>query len=123
MKHAIDQAADRCPETVEQTVRLICNSLEYGLDVIWRAGYHLQDVGSRRLPFQAFLRLVEQPCILDCDHRLVGKGFDQLDMLRTKCPRLLPRDIDHPDNTTRRLHWRQQNAAVAARSRDVPDTV
>ena len=30
------------------------------------------------------LHLLEQPDVVDCDHRLVGEGIDQLDLLRRK---------------------------------------
>src|SRR5262249_3835629 len=49
------------------------NRLEHGLDVCRRAADHAQDLTRRRLLLQGFLCLVEQPHILDCDHRLGGE--------------------------------------------------
>jgi hypothetical protein len=54
--------------------------LEHRLHVVGRRGYHLENVGSCRLAFQRLLRLVEQPRVLDCDDRLVGKRFNQVDL-------------------------------------------
>ena len=41
----------------------------------------LQDLGGRGLLLERFLRLVEQAHVLDRDHRLVGEGLEQLDLL------------------------------------------
>ena len=35
---------------------------------------------------RARLHLVEQSHVLDCDHRLVGEGLDQLDLLGSERP-------------------------------------
>ncbi len=43
------------------------------------------------------LKLVEQSGILDCDHRLVGKGRDQLDLLVVKRAHSGPAHQDHTD--------------------------
>ena len=40
-----------------------------------------QDLGGGGLPLQRLLRLVEQPRVLDRDHRLVGEGLEQRDLL------------------------------------------
>ena len=40
---------------------------------------------ARELP-RARLHLVEQPHVLDRDHRLVGEGFEQLDLLLGEWP-------------------------------------
>ena len=64
--------------------------VENRLQVEGRAADRLEHVGRRRLLLQrlaqfsrARLHLVEQADILDGDHRLVGEGLDQLDLLRT----------------------------------------
>jgi hypothetical protein len=53
-----------------------------------RAGDNLEHLRSRGLLLQglgelarAHLHLVEQPHVFDRDHRLVGEGLDQLDLL------------------------------------------
>jgi hypothetical protein len=55
--------------------------LEYGLQLAGRAADDLQDLGCRRPLLQRFKKLararllgLEQPHVLDRDHRLVGKG-------------------------------------------------
>ena len=52
-----------------------------GCDVIGRTGDDLQDFRGRGLPLQRLPGLVEQPRVLDCDHRLVGEGRQQIDLL------------------------------------------
>ena len=48
---------------------------------------HLQDLGRRRLPLQRLLGLVEHPRVLDRDHRLVGEGLEQRELLVGERPR------------------------------------
>ena len=62
--------------------------LEHGHQVAGRAGDDLEHLGGRGLLLErlgqlagARLHLVEQPHVLDRDHRLVGEGGDQLDLL------------------------------------------
>ena len=45
---------------------------------------------------RARLHLVEQPHVLDRDHRLVGEGRDQLDLLVGERPHLLRSDTNTP---------------------------
>src|SRR5215470_15269332 len=70
------------------------HGLEHRLQLAGRAGDHLQDLGAGRLLLErlgelarACLHLVEQAHVLDRDHRLVGEGLEQLDLLRTEGPR------------------------------------
>ena len=75
-------------------------SAEHSLAAVWtmvsstgcnssrRPADHVEDFTGRGLVFErlaelagARLHLVEQPHILDRDHRLVGEGRDQLDLL------------------------------------------
>src|SRR5215468_1689422 len=65
---------------------------QYGLE-IKRGVYRLGDLAERpqlldglRELARARLHLVEQPYVLDRDHRLVGEGLDQLDLLIGKGP-------------------------------------
>src|SRR6516164_3869633 len=62
------------------------------------------------------LHLLEQLDILDGDHRLVGEGLQQLDMLGRECPGFLARDRDDPGRTRVAVHRHKQQAAKAARS-------
>ena len=61
------------------------------LEIGRRAGDHPQDLGGRRLLLQGLrqlavphLQLLEQPHVLDRDHRLVGEGLEEL---RSASPR------------------------------------
>ena len=62
-----------------------------------RAADDLQHVGGRGLLLQRLLRLVDLSCILDRDHRLVGEGLQQLDLLRRELARLFARDDNDAD--------------------------
>src|SRR5262249_48801033 len=62
--------------------------IQHGLQIESRATDHLEHVGGGGLPLKGFaqllgarLHLVEQPDILNCDHRLVGEGRDKIDLL------------------------------------------
>ena len=62
--------------------------IEHGLKVEGRAADDVEHVAGRGLLLEhlgelvgARLHLLEQPHVLDRDHRLVGEGLDQLDLL------------------------------------------
>src|SRR5262245_53741405 len=64
------------------------HSLEHWLQFAGRAADDLQHVGGSGLLLQRFreivgalAQLIEQPCILDGDHRLAGEVLDQIDLL------------------------------------------
>ena len=81
MNDIIDNAHDGRCKSADKVIGALGNSLEDGLHVIGRTGDHLQDFRSRGLPLQRFPGLVEQPRVLDCDHRLIGEGRQQIDLL------------------------------------------
>src|SRR6476620_3645923 len=65
--------------------------LEHWLQLTRRATDDTQHLRGRNLLFQrlgeitgARLHLVEQPHVLDCNHRLVGERVDQIDLLLGK---------------------------------------
>ena len=58
--------------------------IEYGLHVGRRTADDLENLRRRRLPLQRLPGFVEQPRILDRDHRLVGEGLQQGDFLFRK---------------------------------------
>ena len=73
--------------------RVLQHGLEHRLQLAGRAADDLQHLRGRRLLLQrlgelarARLHLFKQPRILDGDHRLVGEGGDQLDLLVGKWP-------------------------------------
>src|SRR6516225_7731667 len=78
--------------------------IEYGLQIEGRAADHLEHVSGGGLLFQRFAQflgarfyLIEQPHVLDRDRGLVGKGFDQLDLLVGKRLDLEAIDQDHSE--------------------------
>ena len=65
------------------------DSIEHRLQLRRRAADDAQHLAGRGLVFERFLQLLrprllglEQPRVLDGDHRLVGEGRDQLDLMR-----------------------------------------
>src|SRR5262245_25795687 len=80
------------------------HGLKYRLKLAGRAADHLQHLGSRGLLLQrlgelarARLHLVEQPHVLDRDHRLVGEGGYQLDLLVGERPYDRSRERENTD--------------------------
>ena len=80
------------------------HGLEHRLQLARRTADDLQHLGGRRLLLQrlaqlarARLHLVEQPRVLDRDHRLVGEGRDQLDLFLGEGTHLLAPQDDHAD--------------------------
>ena len=56
--------------------------VQHRLNIRRRAGDDAQDFTRRSLLLQRFLEFLEQPDVLDRDHRLVGEGFKELDLRR-----------------------------------------
>ena len=80
-KTAVDRPAN-------SRLELCAIASKHRLHVGRRAGDHLQDLGGRGLPLERLLGLVEQAHVLDRDHRLVGEGLQQRDLLVGKRPGL-----------------------------------
>ena len=53
------------------------DSIQHRLDIRRRAGDDAKNLTRRGLLLQRLLELVEQPDILDGDHRLVGEGLQE----------------------------------------------
>ena len=60
-----------------------------------RAADDLEHVRGRGLLLQRFAQLVQQPRVLDGDHRLGGEVLDQLDLLVGERPDLLAEDVEN----------------------------
>ena len=71
--------------TREQPTPAAHDRLEYRLRVRRGASDYSKDVRGRRLPLQRFLGFVEEARVLDRDHRLVGEGFEQRDLIVREC--------------------------------------
>ena len=85
----------------------------------------LEDIRRRRLLLQQLLEvarlclnLVEQAHVFDRDHRLVGEGLEQLDVMRGEVSGLLAGDADHADGGAFAHQRRDQHAAIAAQARE-----
>jgi hypothetical protein len=74
-----------------------CDGVEYRLQIGRRARNYPQDVGRRRLLLERLFRLLEQADVFNCDHRLVGKGLEERDLLVREWTDLPASDRDHPD--------------------------
>ena len=81
MDDAVDNTRDHRRMAAEKPLGAFRDRFEYRLHVRRRTGDHLQDIGGGGLPLQRFLRLVEQPRVLDGDHGLVGEGLQQLNVM------------------------------------------
>ena len=80
------------------------DGIEHRLHVRRRAADDAEHLGRCRLMLQglaqfcvALLQFLEQPHVLDGDHRLVGEGFKQLDLLLGKRPNLRAANLNRPD--------------------------
>src|SRR6476620_10695729 len=62
------------------------DDVENRLHIRWRSSDNLEDFGSRSLPLQRFIRLVEQPNILNCDYGLIGEDGDKFNLLVRERP-------------------------------------
>src|SRR6516225_9925690 len=76
------------------THRVSQHRVEHGLKLAGRAGDHLQDLGAGRL------LLIEQPHVLDGDHRLIGEGLSQFDLLLTEGPRFCAYYAEEANNNS-----------------------
>src|SRR5262245_50525573 len=68
----------------------------------------------------ALLDLLEETNILDSDHCLVGKSFEELNMLLGKRANLHPTDHDRPDRNALTQQWRGEycpNADTSGKAR------
>jgi hypothetical protein len=83
---ARDEQPDAAAFRFAQQPGALGDGAQHRLHVRRRSADHLQHLGRRRLPLERLLGLVEQPRVLDRDHRLVGEGAQQLDFLVRKSP-------------------------------------
>src|SRR5262249_23687122 len=81
LKHiAIDQT-DLCVSRVAESCRIFRDCFHYRLDIRRRAGDYTQNFTRRSLLLQRFLKLLEQPDVLDGDDSLVSEGFEKGNLL------------------------------------------
>ncbi len=114
--HAVfaDQADAAARRVIDQLLALVEDGIEHRGSVAHRSADHAQHVGRGLLQLQRLLRLVEQPHVLDCDHRLVSEGLQQLDDVWRKVARRLARHVDQADGLALVQQRHAEHAAVAA---------
>ena len=95
---------DRAEASAAKPRRTLGDRFKHRLHVGGRTRDHAEDVAHRRLTLKRFhkvaishLRLVEKPHVLDRDHRLIGKGFEQLDLPIAERPHLRAPDHQRAD--------------------------
>ena len=76
---------------------LFADRLEHWPKVARRLADDFQDLGGRGLALERLLGLVEQSDVLDRDHRLVGEGFHEADLVRGERHRLALPERDRSD--------------------------
>ena len=117
---AVYETEHRAGEAADQPVGVRRDRLEHRLYVRRRTGDYLQDISGRGLPLQRFSGLVEQPHILDGDHRLVGERLQQLDVMRDKGAGFGAGDADHPDRRAPIHQGGKQHTAKTAQAAQIP---
>src|SRR5258706_241518 len=100
-----------------QLPRALHDGLQHGLQVERRADRVPHLAQRRELPHRACerlrarLQLLEQSHVLDRDHRLVGEGLEQFDLMATKLPHLAAPHGDNPDRAVVPHHRNAEHAA------------
>ena len=74
--------ANLCVSCLAEPRGIFGDRIKHRLNIRRRAGDDTQDLARRRLLLQRLLEFLEQPHVLDGDHRLVGEGFKKLDLRR-----------------------------------------
>src|SRR5262245_21953051 len=80
-----------------QARRTLCDYVQHRLKVGRRARNDAQDLTRGCLLLQRLFELVEQPNVLDGDHRLVGEGFEQGNLLISERPDFCAPNEDNPN--------------------------
>ena len=62
------------------------HGIQHRLNIRRRAGDDAQNLARRSLLFQRFFEFLEQPHVLDGDHRLMGERLEKLDLAIAERP-------------------------------------
>ena len=73
---------NRCIRRSTNSRGILRNGIQHRLNIRRRTGDDAQDFTRRCLLLQRLLEFLEQPDVLDGDHRLVGEGFEEFDLRR-----------------------------------------
>jgi hypothetical protein len=88
--------------------------IEGGADCAADLAQRLQLVDGPRQFARPRLQLLEQADVLDCDHRLVGEGLEEVDLLVRERLDLDPANQDRPDRLALAHEWCGQHGALVA---------
>jgi hypothetical protein len=91
------EQANRCVIGSAHPSRALSNRIKNRLNIGWRAGDDAKDLAGRRLLFQRFLELLEQPDVLDRNDRLMGKRFQKLYLCNGEGTRFYPACVQCPN--------------------------
>src|SRR5262245_65191329 len=115
MKELPVEPVDKTVLSLAEPRRALGDHVEHRLDVRERATDDAEHLASRGLVFERFgqvlrtrLHLVEQPHVLDRDHRLVSEGGNQLDLLVGEGLDLAHDQDDDPEEFAPPEHWNSQ---------------
>src|SRR5882724_2353115 len=123
MNLVVDIAEYGGRESADQAVAAVRNDIEHRLHVGGRGGDDLQDVGRGGLALQRLAGLVEQTRVLDRDHRLVGEGLKQLNVVMGKSAGLHLGRADHPYRHSGTHEWDEHEATEAAPAPRLPQAL
>src|SRR5262245_13602234 len=87
--------------------------VKYGSQFARRAADNFQYFGGRRLLLQRFAQLVQQACVLDRDHSLVGEISDQFNLLIREGADLKAVDADDADQRALLEHRHDKQSSDA----------
>src|SRR5262249_1234974 len=92
---------------------ILCDHIQDGLNIRRRTGDDTKYFGRRRLLLQRLFKLIEQPHVLNGDHRLIGEGFEQLDLSLCERTDFRPANLNRTDCETITQQRRCQHSAKA----------
>src|SRR5262245_11297534 len=111
-RHAF-QTVDEGAVRLAQLRRRLDQRVQHGLQVEGRAADDLEHVGGGGLLLQRLAQLVDQPYVLDRDHRLVGEGLEQGDLPLAEEASLGTAEHDRADRDTFSHQGDAEDRAVA----------
>ena len=89
------QLEDKARVGVADARRLFKHRVEHRSEIAGRGIDGLQHLGGRGLPLKRFALFVQEPDVLNCDHRLVGEILDKLNLPLSEWSHLLAVNVDH----------------------------
>src|SRR6266566_4675640 len=107
---------------VEHQFGITEDGIQRRAELVAHVGEEFRFALARDFEFPAFLLdLAEQPCVLDRQHGLIGKGLQQLDRALGKFPWLLAPDHQGADDLTRSQKRNDKNSPIPSADDNVDD--